>query len=186
MKLTGIALAVAVIGLAACSAHASGPDVLREGPAAASAGRHSAAATAQPAAPAITKTVIRYRTVPASSAPATAAPTAVAAPQPTPVPNVTDPWAVVAAYYGDIESGDYPEAWALLSSGAVTGQTYQQFVAGFACTGGQDLSENWQSGDEVSFDLAATDDCTGTVQYFTGVDTVVGGKIVAADVTQAD
>ena len=66
-----------------------------------------------------------------------------------------------------------------------TGQTYQQFVNGFACTGGQSLTENWESGDEVNFDLAATNDCTGAVQYFTGTDTVVDGKIVAANVTQA-
>lgn len=29
----------------------------------------------------------------------------------------------MAAYYGDIESGDYAEAWALLNSGMTTGQT---------------------------------------------------------------
>ena len=65
-----------------------------------------------------------------------------------------------------------------------TGQTYPQFVDGFACTGGQALSENWESGDEVSFDLAATDNCTGAVQDFSGTDTVQGGLIVAADVSQ--
>jgi hypothetical protein len=65
-----------------------------------------------------------------------------------------------------------------------TGQTYQQFVDGFSCTGSQDLSENWQSGDEVNFDLAATDNCTGAVQDFSGTDTVVNGQIVAADITQ--
>ena len=94
------------------------------------------------------------------------------------VPGVTDPWAVVSAYYGDIESGDYPGAWVLLGSGAVTGQTYQQFVAGFSCTGGQELAEQGTSGDQVSFTLAATDRCTGGVQHFSGTDTVSGGKIV--------
>jgi hypothetical protein len=86
--------------------------------------------------------------------------------------------------YGDIESGDYAQAWALLDSGLTTGQTYQQFVNGFACTGAQGLSKNWESGDEVNFDLAATNDCTGAVQDFTGIDTVVDGKIVAANVSQ--
>jgi hypothetical protein len=99
-------------------------------------------------------------------------------------PNVTDPWAVVSAYYGDVESGAYPQAWALLSSGAVTGQTYRQFVAGFSCTGGQALTEQGTSGDQVSFSLAATDSCTGAVQHFSGTDTVSGGKIVAAHITQ--
>src|SRR5215471_1544392 len=76
--------------------------------------------------------------VPAAQPPATSPP-----PQPTPVPapNVTDPWVVVSAYYGDVESGNYPEAWALLSSGMVTGQSYQQFVAGYACTGAEALTE---------------------------------------------
>jgi hypothetical protein len=102
---------------------------------------------------------------------------------PPAAPNLTDPWAVVSAYYGDIESGDYLDAWQLLDSGLTTGQTYQQFVDGFSCTGSQDLSRNWESGDEVNFDLAATDDCTGAVQNFTGTDTVVNGQIVAADVS---
>src|ERR1700729_2776132 len=97
---------------------------------------------------------------PSSSAPATGSPQAAppasaAAPA---APNVTDPWAVVSAYYGDIESGDYQNAWQLLDSGMTTGQTYQQFVDGFNCTGSPVLSRNWESGDEVNFDLAATDD----------------------------
>jgi hypothetical protein len=36
----------------------------------------------------------------------------------------------------------------------------------------------------VRFSLAATDICTGRVQHFTGTDTVVNGRIVAADVTR--
>jgi hypothetical protein len=46
--------------------------------------------------------------------------------------------------------------------------------------------ENCQpcSGDQVNFDLAATDNCTGAVQDFSGTDTVRGGPIVAADVSQ--
>jgi hypothetical protein len=100
------------------------------------------------------------------------------------VPNVTDPWAVVSAYYGDIESGNYPEAWALLSSGATTGQSYQQFVNGFACTGSQFVSEVGESGDQVTFNLDATNSCTGQVQQFTGTDTVQDGQIVAAQVVQ--
>jgi hypothetical protein len=98
--------------------------------------------------------------------------------------DVTDPWAVVSAYYGDIESGSYAQAWALLSSGAVTGQTYQQFVDGFACTGAQQLTDQGESGNQVSFSLAATDSCTGAVQHFSGTDTVSGGRIVAAHIIQ--
>jgi len=97
---------------------------------------------------------------------------------------VTSPWAVVSAYYGDIESGNYSEAWALLGSGMTTDQTYQQFVDGYACTGSQTLTENGTSGDQVSFDLAAVDTCTGQTQTYTGTDTVQSGQIVAADVSQ--
>jgi hypothetical protein len=83
---------------------------------------------------------------------------------------------VVAAYYGDIESGDYTQAYALLGNGATTGQSYAEFVAGFSCTGGQLVSENWESGDQVNFNLAATDSCTGATQYFTGTDTVQNAR----------
>jgi hypothetical protein len=185
------ALAVALLGVAACAS----PGTVTVGPAP-SVASHSPTAAARSAAPtpAVTKTVVRYHDVtttptaaPTTAAPAapatTAAPVAPAA-APAADPNVTDPWAVVSAYYGDIESGDYAGAWALLNSGLTTGQTYQQFVDGFACTGSQDLSENWASGDQVNFDLAATDNCTGAVQDFSGTDTVQGGLIVAADVSQ--
>ena len=120
-----------------------------------------------------------------SSTPAHAASPQAAPPAAQPAsPNVTDPWAVVSAYYGDIESGDYQQAWALLDSGATTGQTYQSFVNGFACTGSQEVSEVSSSGDQVTFDLTADDTCNGQVQHFSGTDTVQDGKIVAADITQ--
>jgi hypothetical protein len=174
------ALAAALLGVAACATPGTVTEVA---PATVS---HSATAAPRSAAPtpAVTKTVVKYRSVTATptAAPAPAAPATTAAPAAD--PNVTDPWAVVSAYYGDIESGDYAGAWALLDSGMTTGQTYQQFVDGFACTGSQSLSENWSSGDEVNFDLAATDNCTGAVQNFSGTDTVQGGLIVAADVSQ--
>ena len=162
-------LAAASLGLAACAT----PETVTE--VAPTTASHSATPAARSPAPTPT------------AAPATpAAPAAPAAPASRSAadPNVMDPWAVVSAYYGDIESGDYAGAWALLDSGMTTGQTYQQFVDGFSCTGSQVLSENWASGDQVSFDLAATDDCTGAVQEFSGTDTVQGGLIVAADVSQ--
>jgi hypothetical protein len=123
---------------------------------------------------------------PATSAPAAPAPAPTTAPQPQQPAdqNVTDPWAVVSAYYGDIESGNYAQAYALIGNGATTGQSYQDFVAGFSCTGGQGVSENWESGDQVNFDLAATDSCSGVTQQYTGTDTVQNGIIVAADVVQ--
>jgi hypothetical protein len=110
--------------------------------------------------------------------------TVPAAPQQPADQNVTDPRAVVSAYYGDIESGNYEQAYALIGDGATTGQSYQDFVAGFSCTGAQGVSENWESGDQVNFDLAATDSCNGVTRQYTGTDTVQNGIIVAADVVQ--
>ncbi len=136
-----------------------------------------------PAATSTAETPSSAATVSATSSPiASATPTTPAAE--VTVPSVTTPWAVVSAYYGDVESGDYREAWALINSGATTGQTHQQFVSGYACTGAQQLSEVSQFGDQVTFDLAATDLCTGGQQQFTGTDTVRGGKIVKARIHQ--
>ena len=64
----------------------------------------------------------------------------------------------------------------------MTFQTYQQFVAGYACTGTERPTRLGQSGHQVSFNLTVLNDCTGAAQYYTGTDTVRGGKIVAADV----
>jgi hypothetical protein len=176
------ALAAGLLGLAGCATHST--VTIEPAPSTAS---HSAtpAARLPAAAPAVTKTVTATPTAAApAAAPAAPATTAAPASAPAADPNVSDPWAVVSAYYGDIESGDYAGAWALLDSGLTTGQSYQQFVNGFSCTGSQELSENWSSGDQVNFDLAATDNCTGAVQDFSGTDTVQGGLIVAADVSQ--
>jgi hypothetical protein len=168
MKLVMIALAAAgALGLAACGT--------------------TAGTSGSSPAPTVTTTVAPPQSTAAAPPTTPAAPPATPPPSSAPpqaVPNVTDPWAVVSAYYGDIESGNYPEAWALLSSGMVTGQTYQQFVDGFSCTGTQQLTDQGVSGDQVTFTLAAADSCTGAVQHFTGTDTVSGGKIVAAHVTQ--
>ena len=64
------------------------------------------------------------------------------------------------------------------------GQTYQQFVAGYSCTGSEKPARLSQSGHQVSFNLTVANDCTGAAQSYTGTDTVRGGKIVAADVTR--
>jgi hypothetical protein len=103
---------------------------------------------------------------------------------PVTTPEVTDPWAVVSAYYADVESHRYRQAWTLIGSGAVTGQTYRQFMAGYACTGAEQLTELGGSRDQVHFDLAAYDGCTGQTLYYTGTDTVRHGRIVAARVTR--
>jgi hypothetical protein len=101
-----------------------------------------------------------------------------------PRPHHTGPWAVVSAYYRDIGSHRYVRAWALIRPALATGQTFQQFVAGYACTDREQPTKLSQSGHQVSFNLTVANHCTGADQYYTGTDTVRGGKIVAADVTQ--
>src|SRR5215469_17486773 len=174
--------ATATAGLAACTYEVAGPAASPSSPSS-----PPAAASSAPASPSTPPATA------ATSSPPAAAPAATSGSDPAPsqepastqtAPTVSSPWAVVSAYYGEIESGDYQQAWDLISAGAVTGQTYQQFVNGFACTGAQQLSEVSQSGDQVTFDLDATNSCSGAVQHFTGTDTVLNGKIVAAHVVQ--
>jgi hypothetical protein len=136
---------------------------------AACASSHSSAAPQAPAtsspapAPTTTQTV-------------TAGPTA-----PNGVPAKTS-WSVVSEYYGDIESGDFRNAYALLSSGSVTGQSYQQFVQGFKCSSFQDLTDLGTTGDTVQISLQAVDSCNGGTQQFQGTYTVQNGLITAADI----
>lgn len=171
-------LSAAVLALAACTTVTTSQSPASPPPSASSGAKASSGTPSPPQSTAAPAT-----TPPASTGPATPQSASTGAPAPA-APNVTDPWAVVSAYYGDIESGAYAQAWALLNSGATTGQTYQQFVNGFACTGSQVLTEIGESGDQVTFDLDATNSCTGQVQHFTGTDTVQNGMIVAAHVVQ--
>lgn len=122
---------------------------------------------------------------PAITSTPSASPSATATPQQTasPEPHRAGPWAVVSAYYQDVSSRMYAEAWALIGSGQVTGQTYQQFVAGYRCTGTEQPTRLAQSGHQISFKLVVVDNC-GAAQFYIGTDTVRGGKIVAADVTR--
>jgi hypothetical protein len=148
------------------------------------------AAPPAPAAPPDTIATVRP-TVSPSPAPtitttASGTPRATVTPRQAarPRPPLTDPWAVVSAYYRDVDAHKYAQAWALISSALATFQTYQQFVAGYACTGTEQPTKLGQSGHQVSFNLTVLNDCTGVAQYYTGTDTVRGGKIVAADVTR--
>ena len=145
------------------------------------------AAPSAPTAPPDTIATLRPTASPAP-APAitnTARPVAKVTPRQAtrPRPHRTGPWAVVSAYYRDIDSRKYAKAWALIDSALAPGQTYQQFVAGYACTGTEQPTRLSQSGHQVSFNLVVVNDCTAAAQYYTGADTVRGGKIVAAHVT---
>lgn len=173
--------ALVALGVTACSTTTIKVPAPAPTPSAATPSR-SAPATPGPSLSGAPQAAPATHAQASSPAPATQAPAA----PPATVPDVTNPWAVVSAYYGDVESGDFQQAWALINDGATTGQTYQQFVNGYACTGAQQLSEVGESGDQVTFDLAATNSCTGQVQDYSGTDTVQNGKIVAADVHQTN
>jgi hypothetical protein len=153
--------------------------VAREGPPAparppSTAARPSASTAARtPATPA-----------PASTHPASSAPRASPAPRHTARPRRTGPWAVIVAYYRDISARRYGRAWALISPGLDTGQSYAQFVTGYACTGTERPAKLSRSGHQVSFHLTVIDNCAGATQYYTGTATVRGGKIVAVHVTR--
>lgn len=123
---------------------------------------------------------------PAPSIANTASPRAKVTPRHAtrPRPHRTGPWAVVSAYYRDINSHKYAKAWALIESAMSTVQTYQQFVAGYVCTGTERPAKLGQSGHRVRFNLAVVNGCTAAAEYYTGTDIVRGGKIVAVHVTR--
>ena len=140
-----------------------------------------------------------HRPVPAPVAPSAATATLKPPVSPSPTPTVTansprqaartrhrhtGPWAVVSAYYRDVNAHRYVRAWALISSGLATGQTYPQFVAGYSCMGSEQVTRLSQSGHQITFRLTVIDGCAAATQHYTGTDTVRGGKIVAADVTR--
>lgn len=144
---------------------------------------HEAAAASSPA-PTVTHTVTA---APSQSSPAPVTPTVTvtAAPSPTSPAGIqaVTPWSVVSEYYGDIESSDFRDAYALLSSGTVTGQTYQQFANGFSCTSFENLADLSTTGNTVSVSLDALQ-CDGTVKHYQGTYTVQNGLITAADIQQ--
>jgi hypothetical protein len=94
----------------------------------------------------------------------------------------TGAWATVYAYYQDITSKDYAAAWRLLGYNP-QGGGYASFVAGYADTGTQAVTEISASGEQVSFTLTS-DNPNGTVQTYAGTDTVTGGRIIHVSVTQ--
>src|SRR5215469_1152136 len=156
---------------------AAGLLIARAAPPAPTAPPDTTATLRPTASPAPTATV----TITASGTPrATVTPRQAARPR----PHITGPWAVVSAYYQDVDAHKYAQAWALISPALAALQTYQQFVAGYTCTGTEQPTKLGQSGHQVSFNLTVLNDCTGAAQYYTGTDTVRGGRIVAADVTR--
>jgi hypothetical protein len=100
----------------------------------------------------------------------------------TPPANSSDPWSVISTYFQDISQHDYAAAWNLLDP-ALRSRDFASFVAGYADTGQQTVTEISQSGDQITFTLRS-DNPDGAVQTYQGTETVTGGKIVAANVVQ--
>jgi hypothetical protein len=168
-----VILVPAILGVAGLLVARAAPPGPARPPASTAAGTSAAPAPTHPAS-----------TRPASTHPASGAPRASHPPRRTAPPGHIGPWAVVAAYYRDITAHRYARAWALISSGLDTGQSYAEFVAGYTCTGTERPAKLSQSGHQVSFRLTVIDNCTGAAQHYTGTDIVRGGKIVAAHVTR--
>jgi hypothetical protein len=89
---------------------------------------------------------------------------------------------VVTAYFAALNAHDYQQAWAL--GGENLGQSYAQFVAGYADTVEDNVTILSTSGDSVAVNLIATQD-DGTTQQFTGTYTVSGSTITGASISQA-
>jgi hypothetical protein len=105
---------------------------------------------------------------------------------PTPAPAATqsDPWAVVSEYYGDVSSQDYPDAWALWSPSMQAAQGgYSQWVAGYANTGSQSVTEISENGNEVSYYLESSNP-DGSTQWYRGSAVVSNGQIQSANLIQ--
>lgn len=136
------------------------------------------APTAAPPAPASTAAPA----VPAAPA-TTAAPVAPVAPVAPAQPQFANASAVVEQYYQDITDHDYAAAWAL-GGANIAGESYGQYVAGFAGTAGISLGTVSDFGsDQVSAVLYATQ-TDGSVKVFQGTYTVSGGVLVGASITQ--
>ena len=183
-----VSIAVAGIsGLAACGSH---PASIIQSQVSAQASAVARAATAAKAshAAAVRAAASKQAEADQSALAKRAAANSSAAPAPAPVytpPVPTDPWAVLSEYYGNIESGNYSAVWNLLGpSMQAQLSPYYPWTAGYANTGAQTLTENWESGDKVSANIAAVDTATGDTQHFSGNWTVDNGLITSASVTQ--
>jgi hypothetical protein len=156
-----------VLVLAGCAGTSTGS------PAESNTGTPAAATSASPTAAPATSTA------PASTSAAAAAP----APSRTGAVGAAGPATVVQAYFAAINAQDYQEAWAL--GGDNLGQSYAQFVGGFAGTAQDTVEILATSGNAVSVDLTATQ-TDGSQQQFTGTYYVTSGAISSASITQVN
>jgi hypothetical protein len=104
-------------------------------------------------------------------------------PTPAPTTPLTNAAAVVQQYYQDITDHDYAAAWAL-GGRNIAGESYDQYVAGFATTASISLGTVSEFGaSQVQAVLYATQ-TDGTVKVYEGTYTVSGGVLVGASIRQ--
>ena len=104
---------------------------------------------------------------------------------PTQQPPVVspDPWGVASVYTSDVSSGDYADAWALLSpsmQNVVSGGDYNVFVADFTPIGFDKTNEVSESGDAVTFTFNLNNTNTGSYVFHTCTYTVDNGLITSS------
>jgi cell division septation protein DedD len=104
-------------------------------------------------------------------------------PKPSQSPKPSGAAAVVTSYISAINRRDYRTAWTIYRH-AAKGQSYSEFVAGFASTDHDQLKILGTSGSTVRVDLVAyqTD---GSKHHFTGTYTVSNGRIYASHISAA-
>jgi hypothetical protein len=138
------------------------------------------------AVPAPTVTATQTKSIPAPTQTVTTsapAPTRTIIAQPLPQKQIS-PWTVVSEYYSNVTSGDYWDAWNLLSTASQNNQGgYNSFVHGYSGTGTQVTYFVSSSGDTVTYYLES-DNPDGTVQWYSGTATVWNGVIQHTNITQ--
>jgi hypothetical protein len=94
-----------------------------------------------------------------------------------------DPFSVAVVYTSDVTSGDYIDAWNLLSASVQNqgwGGSYDTFVANFTPLGFDNVTEVSESGDAVTFTYDMNNINTGTLTPQTCTYTVDNGLITSS------
>ncbi|GAA1957082.1 hypothetical protein [Kitasatospora viridis] len=179
--LAAVLAAGSAITLAACGSSGSG-SAAHTTPTVTVTATATATATATPSpTPSPTPTVTPGGT-PTVTATPTPAPT-VTVTTPGGNPQLTNAVAVVTQYYQDVTNHDYAAAWAL-GGDNIAGESYQQYVAGFATTASISLGTVSAFGsNQVQAVLYATQ-TDGSVKVYQGTYTVQNGVLVAASIQQ--
>lgn len=176
------ALTAGVIGAAVACGGSTTPQGGSGGSSARATSAPTVTVTRTAQQPPTAQTQTQTQTAPPTTA--TAAPTATTpTSRSSPTAPLSNASAVVSQYYQDITDHNYAAAWAL-GGDNIAGESYSQYVAGFATTASISLGtvSDFGSG-QVSAVLYATQ-TDGSVKVYEGTYTVSNGELVAASITQ--